>query len=52
MGFVCFVQLVSLWHFVQFHYAITESIAQWKLWETAETVGDIIYYVSEMCRKR
>ena len=51
MGFVCFVQLVSVHMFVQFHYAITKHCP-------VETVGncrncgDIIYCVSEMCRER
>ena len=52
MGFVCFSQLGSVGIFIQLHYGITYSIAKWKLWENVETVGDIIYYLSEICRKR
>ena len=49
MGFVCFVQFGSIGIFIQLHYRNHINHSQV---ETVETVGDIIYCLSEMCRKR
>ena len=52
MGFGCFVQLCPVRIFVQFRYAIAWSTAHWKILVTVDIMGDIIYHVSEMCKKR
>ena len=51
MGFVCFVQVVSVHMFVQFHYATTKHCPMETV-GNCRNCGDIIYCVSEMCRER